>query len=191
MLMTVAILAGGCTAASEDESDGAIQTDIAAAVETRAPTDVPEKSPAESNGPDTRVDAPTLEPSEPFSTTTIAISSDSEEIQLAVYVADTQSKRGRGLMGREQLSPGTGMIFTYPSDTNGQYWMRDTVIPLTIAFIAADGSMIELIDMEPCKTTDCPRYGPDEDYRYALEVPQGWFAVRGIDQDWKIDTNDL
>ena len=76
------------------------------------------------------------------------------------------------------------MLFVYDADHTGQFWMRDTLIPLSIAFIDADGRILDLIDMQPCTTPICERYGPDAPYRYALEVPQGWFSDAGIDDAW-------
>ena len=130
-----------------------------------------------------------LEPSEPFGTDAVTLHGDGRTVQVSVYIADTPDLRARGLMGREHLPAGTGMLFVYDSDTTGTFWMRDTLIPLSIGFFDADGDAVAFFDMEPCTTPNCPSYGPDTAYRHALEVPQGWFDEQGVDLDWNLDVS--
>ena len=130
--------------------------------------------------------APTLAPSEPFSTAEITLEGDGTSLRMPVYVADTPDLRGRGLMERESLPSGTGMVFLFDEDTTGAFWMRDTVLPLSIAFADADGVIVDIQDMEPCPAMPCPQYGPGQPYRTALEVPQGWFADVGVASGWRI-----
>jgi uncharacterized membrane protein (UPF0127 family) len=70
-----------------------------------------------------------------------------------------------------------GMLFVFPADTDGPFWMKDTLIPLSIAFIAADGTIVNVQDMQP-QSTDL--HSPGARYRYALEVNQGYFARAGV-----------
>lgn len=103
--------------------------------------------------------------------------------RLAVKVARTGDEQRHGLMEVEDLPDGTGMWFVYETERDGGFWMYRTLVPLSIAFIGADGRIVDVIDMEPCPPedgTDCPSYRPDADYLSALEVPQGWFARQGI-----------
>jgi uncharacterized protein len=94
-----------------------------------------------------------------------------------VELARTDAERQRGLMGRTYLDEGAGMLFVFPADTAGPFWMKDTLIPLSIAFIGADGVIVDIQDMQPLDET---LHYPARPYRYALEVPQGWFARSGI-----------
>jgi uncharacterized membrane protein (UPF0127 family) len=93
--------------------------------------------------------------------------------ELLVAVADSGELRRRGLMGVETLGDLDGMIFVFDRDTTGGFWMKDTLVPLDIAFFTAGGAFVDGFSMEPCITTDCPTYRPNGAYRYALEVPRG------------------
>ena len=93
----------------------------------------------------------------------------------AVAVADTPDLRAQGLMGVTDLGGLQGMLFLWEADTAGGFWMKDTLIPLDIAFFDADGSLVDLLSMEPCEADPCPTYRPSGPYRAALEVPAGGF----------------
>jgi uncharacterized membrane protein (UPF0127 family) len=95
-------------------------------------------------------------------------------------VADSDEERANGLMGTTSLPPNGGMVFVFPSPTNAAFWMKDTAIPLSIAFWGADGRIIEILEMTPCDTDPCPTYGPDEPYTDALEMNAHWFERHGI-----------
>lgn len=96
---------------------------------------------------------------------------------LSAEVAATPDQRQRGLMFRQSLGEDAAMLFVFPAETDGAFWMKDTPIPLTIAFLAADGRVLELIDGAPFDET---LLRPAAPYRYALEVNAGWFARRGL-----------
>jgi uncharacterized membrane protein (UPF0127 family) len=102
-------------------------------------------------------------------------------VELLVAVADTPGERAQGLMGVEDLGSLAGMLFVYESDSEGGFWMKDTIIPLDIAFFAADGSLVSLLRMEPCHSDPCPLYYPGAAYRFALETPAGDLADLGSD----------
>jgi len=93
----------------------------------------------------------------------------------SVALADTPALRSRGLMGVVDLGGLDGMLFSWPEDTAGGFWMRDTLIPLDIAFFGADGSLVDLLSMVPCPEDPCPSYRPSGPYRFALETPAGGF----------------
>lgn len=95
--------------------------------------------------------------------------------EATVLLANTDAERSQGLMGKKNLGGYDGMLFEFPSDTQGGFWMKDTLIPLSIAFFDASGRVVDFFDMEPCppQTTTCPTYRPDAPYRRALEVPKG------------------
>lgn len=99
------------------------------------------------------------------------------EHTLEVELATTPAQRQRGLMFRESLSDSAGMLFVFPNDAHRSFWMRNTQIPLSIAFLDAEGRIINIRDMEPFDESSQPSDGPA---RYALEVNQGWFAERSI-----------
>lgn len=93
-----------------------------------------------------------------------------------VAVADDAAERSRGLMGVSELGGLRGMLFLFPADLTAAFWMKDTVLALDVAFFAADGSLVDLLEMTPCEADPCPLYRPSGSYRYALEVPAGGFA---------------
>jgi uncharacterized membrane protein (UPF0127 family) len=97
--------------------------------------------------------------------------------QLQMEIANTPSEREVGLMNRSSLGANAGMLFVFPSDTNAAFWMKDTLIPLSIAFVKADGTIVHIEDMQP--QTETNHYST-EPYRYAIEANVGWFAADGI-----------
>lgn len=96
---------------------------------------------------------------------------------LRVEVADTPEARAQGLMYREALGDDEGMLFVYPDERPRSFWMENTKIPLSIAFVSAAGSIVRIRDMRPFDTGHTRSVRPA---RYAIEVDQGWFAARGI-----------
>jgi uncharacterized membrane protein (UPF0127 family) len=104
---------------------------------------------------------------------------------LLVAVADTADLRRQGLMNLEDLGDLDGMLFVFQQDSSGGFWMKNTLIPLDIAFFAADGTFVDGFEMQPCTTNDCPSYTPTGAYRYAVEVPLGDMPdqVRALDLD--------
>jgi uncharacterized membrane protein (UPF0127 family) len=108
------------------------------------------------------------------------ITSDDGARTVTVEVADTAAERRRGLMGRTSLPRDHGMAFLYDEDTDGGFWMKDTLIPLSIAFFDGEGRIVRILDMEPCRRDPCPVYRPGAGYRGALEVRRGSFARWGV-----------
>ena len=94
-----------------------------------------------------------------------------------VEIAVTQEERSKGLMYRRNLPDGEGMLFVFERDEVLSFWMKNTYIPLSIAFIANDGRIIDIKDMYPHDETSVHS---SRSVRYALEVPQGWFSRTGI-----------
>ena len=117
------------------------------------------------------------DPNEPAA---LSIRTSGGIVSLEVQVADTPSERQTGLMGRETLSPFDGMAFVWGEPVEGSFWMKDTLIPLSIAFWDEDGRIISILDMDPCAGDPCPSYGPDEPFIGAVEVRQGTLARRGV-----------
>jgi len=98
-------------------------------------------------------------------------------VEVTVEIAATDDERALGLMHRRELPDGTGMLFVFDRDQQLSFWMKDTLIPLSIAFIASDGRIIEIRDMQP---QDLSAVRSSRSVRYALEVPQGWFNRAGV-----------
>ncbi len=97
-------------------------------------------------------------------------------------LADTPLKRAEGLMFREHLGADRGMLFTFSQAQAWVFWMKNTKIPLSIAFFGEDGVILDILDMEPCRADPCPTYTPDATYFGALEVNQGAFEEWGISE---------
>jgi uncharacterized protein len=101
-------------------------------------------------------------------------------------VAADPAARTRGLMGRRQVPEGTGMVFLYPADVSESFWMKNTLVPLSIAFVAADGRVVSVAEMTPCEADPCPTYAPAGPYRYAVELAAGSFGAAGIGPGAKV-----
>ena len=117
---------------------------------------------------------------DPNASATLSIGTDDGTIALNVQVADTQAERQTGLMGRESLSPYDGMAFVWEEPVVSTFWMKDTLIPLSIAFWDDQGRIISILDMDPCTDDPCSSYGPGEPFVGAVEVGRGTFAMRGV-----------
>ena len=96
---------------------------------------------------------------------------------LHVEVARSSEERFRGLMYRKSLEHNRGMIFVFPEEDELSFWMKNTYLPLSIAFIRTDGEIVDIQAMEPHDETPVVSRGLA---RYALEVNQGWFAENGV-----------
>jgi uncharacterized membrane protein (UPF0127 family) len=107
-------------------------------------------------------------------TTTIGVGS----VKLVVEVADDPLERSLGLMYRESLPEERGMLFVYPDEQPRAFWMKNTLIPLSIAFADAKGSIIAIMDMAP--DDGRTHYRSPGPAMYALEVNQGWFQRNGV-----------
>ena len=99
-------------------------------------------------------------------------------VTVEAEVADESDERTIGLMGREELAEGKGMLFVFREPQAMGFWMRDTLVPLSIAYINAAGVIREIHDMQPLDEN--PARSAFRDLLYALEVPQGWFHKNKI-----------
>ena len=97
--------------------------------------------------------------------------------KLTAEVATTPDERSVGLMNRFSLRPDHGMLFIFERSEPLAFWMKNTFVPLSIAFIAEDGRIVNIEDMKPQTEESHWSKGPA---RYALEMKKGWFAERGI-----------
>jgi uncharacterized membrane protein (UPF0127 family) len=97
--------------------------------------------------------------------------------EIWVEVAKTPEERNRGLMGRKYLGQDEGMLFIFEGEDYHSFWMKNTLIPLSIAFIDRDGRIVWMTDMKPL-TLDS--HVPPRPILYALEMNKGWFSKNGI-----------
>ncbi len=96
---------------------------------------------------------------------------------ITAEVAASDPSRMRGLMFRESLAPNHGMLFVFDHKAIHCMWMRNTLIPLSVAFVDDDGAIVNIEDMNPrTETSHCAR----RPVRFALEMERGWFARRGL-----------
>jgi uncharacterized membrane protein (UPF0127 family) len=106
-------------------------------------------------------------------TTTLTIGSAT----LTVEIADDAKEREHGLMKRASLEPDHGMLFVYPNERDRSFWMKDTSLPLSIAYLDAQGRIVRIADLTPYNLNPVPSGRPA---MYALEVSQGWFAHHAV-----------
>jgi uncharacterized membrane protein (UPF0127 family) len=109
-------------------------------------------------------------------------------VRVEAELARTETQRQTGLMYRKALADGKGMLFIFNRDEVLSFWMKDTLIPLSIAFITYDGRILEIRDMYP---GDLRSIQSSRSVRYALEVPRGWFARAGVSAGDRLDLSGL
>ena len=103
--------------------------------------------------------------------------------QIDVQVAKTPDQQEFGLMFRKQMPQHEGMLFIFDAPTTQCFWMKNTILPLTAAFIADDGTIVNLADMAPETTNSHCSARP---VRFVLEMNQGWFAKRSIKAGFRL-----
>ncbi len=107
-------------------------------------------------------------------------SSRGEEVKMKVEIADDTPEQIRGLMYRTALAEDRGMLFVYPDEEQRSFWMKNTLIPLSIAFMDSEGRLVDIQDMKPLDD-DPPHYVSAEPAQYALEVNRGFFEEHGVE----------
>ncbi len=103
--------------------------------------------------------------------------------EIQVEVAKTPEERAKGLMHRKHLGKDDGMLFMFETEDFHGFWMKDTFLPLSIAFIDKAGSIVRITDMSPLTLESHP---PPQPILYALEMNKGWFSTHGIKEGDKI-----
>jgi uncharacterized membrane protein (UPF0127 family) len=111
----------------------------------------------------------------------LVIEADGGEVQVAVEIADSPDELATGLMGRERLAQNAGMVFLVEEPVPNPFWMKNTLIPLSIAFWGPDGRIFRILDMDPCRSATCRLYDPRGEWIGALEVNQGFFRDHGVE----------
>ncbi len=118
----------------------------------------------------------------PFALPEIRLDIGSKKV--SVEIADTPQTMARGLMFRDSLPENSGMLFVYPTAQQASFYMKNTRIPLSIAYILRDGEIAEIHDMQPFDLT--PVTSRSAEIYYALEMNQGWFSSNAIKPGTKI-----
>ena len=108
--------------------------------------------------------------------------------RLEAEVARTGGERERGLMFRKSLKEGEGMLFVFEADQRLAFWMKNTLVPLSVAYLSSDGTIREVFDLEP---GSLEAKASERSLRYALEVPKGWFEKVGARVGDRIDLSAL
>ena len=123
----------------------------------------------------------------PILTTLPTITLKAGTYTIYTEVASTEKSREIGLMYRKTLPENNGMLFVFETlDANNCFWMKNTDLPLSIAFLGDDGTIINIADMQPRSEEE---HCPNEPVRYALEMNQGWFAKKNINVGTRIINN--
>jgi uncharacterized membrane protein (UPF0127 family) len=120
-------------------------------------------------------------PVETLPTGVLHIETSSGEVLVEVSIAETSESRQQGLMGVEEMGEDTGMVFLEEQPVQQAFWMKDTLIPLSIAFWDQDGRIQAILDMEPCREDPCELYDPGVAWIGAVEVNQGFLADHGVE----------
>jgi uncharacterized protein len=104
--------------------------------------------------------------------------------KIKAEIAGTDAEREKGLMFRKTVPEGTGMLFVFDKDEKLSFWMKNTEVPLSIAYITSEGTVSEILDMKPFSLAPVI----SQSYvRYALEAPQGWFLRVGVKAGDKLE----
>ena len=99
---------------------------------------------------------------------------------LQVDVVSDDATRAQGLMGVTDLPANQGMAFVWGAPTDASFWMKDTLIPLSIAFIDQEGKVITISEMTPCTADPCTTYAADAPYTMAIEANANWFEDHNV-----------
>jgi uncharacterized membrane protein (UPF0127 family) len=110
-----------------------------------------------------------------------------ENVKLELFIADTDSSRARGLMGVDYLGENEGMIFFWPSTSKKCMWMKNTNLPLSVAFIDQDRTIVQINDLQPLSTESvCSR---SERIIAAIEMNKDWFEENGLKEGSQVNLN--
>jgi uncharacterized protein len=111
---------------------------------------------------------------------TLRIETQGGTVTVRVEVADTEAARRTGLMNRPSVAAGGGMAFLFDQPTSAGFWMKDTLIPLDIAYWDRGGRIVAIRHMVPCRRDPCPLYSPGQPYTGAVEVNGGFLSAQGV-----------
>jgi uncharacterized protein len=119
----------------------------------------------------------------------VVLATRAGEQHVKVEIARTEPEKQHGLMYRQKLEPGRGMIFLWPQPEPLKFWMKNTYIPLDMIFIGGDRHVVYVEEnAEPLTTST---RGPDEDSQFVLEVPGGWARAHGVERGVAVKFVDI
>lgn len=110
------------------------------------------------------------------------------EKKILVEVADEPHERGKGLMFRKEMPADQGMLFVYDKEEHRSFWMKNTYIALSIAYLDQNGKIVHIADMKPQDETSVPSIFPAQ---YALEMNQGWFEKYNVEVGMTVKLRDV
>ncbi len=173
-IAVLVVVAIACASSSEPEARPPVTAPVTTTPATTSPpaTAPATTSPATTSPATTSPVTPT--PAAPpeldgFGRATITVG----DVEMLVAVADTREERAQGLMFVRDLGDLDGMLFVLDAERPGSFWMKDTVIPLDIAWFDDAGLFVGAATMVPCTEDPCPSYSPGAPFRYAVEAPAG------------------
>ncbi len=111
--------------------------------------------------------------------------------ELCLWLADDNDRRARGLMFVTDLGDADGMAFRYDSPRSGNFWMKNTLLPLSIAFFDPAGAYLDSFDMEPCTADPCPTYPTPNEFLIAIEAVEGGLPDLGIGPGSTLALSDM
>ncbi|MCC6960284.1 MAG: DUF192 domain-containing protein [Dehalococcoidia bacterium] len=122
-------------------------------------------------------DSPAATPTPAAGANQLVVEQGGKRVTVSVEIAATADQRQVGLMNRQSMPEDAGMLFLFKTTIQYGFWMKNTYIPLDIAYIGADGTVQQIFAAKPLDETVLI---PDAPYRYVLEVNQGWFERHGM-----------
>ena len=158
---------------------------VACAAEEPAETAAPSPSPTAAST-EAQTAGPQPLPTPSFAPARMLIDTQEGSVIIDVEKAETPEQRAFGLMFRESLPEDAGMVFLFFEEHTGGFYMKNTLIPLSIAFFDGEGFIVKILDMEPCEADPCEIYDPGVPYEGALEVNQGAFDEWGVKEGDRI-----
>ena len=116
---------------------------------------------------------------------------DGTVCDVCLWLAATTEQRQRGLMFVTDIGPADGMAFQFPDSKSGSFWMKNTLLPLSIAFYSPDGDHLDAFDMQPCTADPCPTYPTPDGFLIAVETTQGDLGDIGMVPGSTLELLDL
>jgi uncharacterized protein len=184
-LMVVVLVGAALAAACASEPSPASPALTAAETTVATPTTPLTVSAA------TTVSEPAVQP-EGFERVRATVTEAGGEVcELCLWLAADADQRRRGLMFVTDLGDADGMVFRYDTPQTGSFWMKNTLLPLSIAFFDAAGAYLGAFDMKPCTADPCATYPTSPDFTFAIETTQGNLAALGIAEGSTLAVTDL
>lgn len=125
---------------------------------------------------------PLPSPSPSFPPARALIDTGDDSVLVNLVIAENETQHQYGLMFRESFPDDCGMAFLFFEEHQGGFWMKNTRIPLSIAYFDEEGEILSILDMEPCESDPCEIYDPGVAYNGALEVNRGSFDEWGVEE---------